>query len=90
GIHLPNTVRSRNSGRDLEEKMVDTALSADVVATAYRERADWIMVVTEDDDLIPATYIAEAVLDGSGAQVVLLRQRSQTSMMDLGGILRTG
>lgn len=89
GVHLPNTVRNRYGG-DLEEKMVDTALSADVVATAYRDKDDWIMVVTEDDDLIPATYVAEAAFDGSGARVVLLRQRSQMSMMDLDGILRNG
>jgi hypothetical protein len=57
GIHLPNTVR-RRFGDELEEKMVDTALAADVVATAHFDSADWILVVTEDDDLIPPIYVA--------------------------------
>jgi hypothetical protein len=89
GIHLPNTLRRRFAA-DLEEKMVDTALAADVVTTAHSDETDWIVVVTEDDDLIPAVYIAEAVLVGSSARVVLLRKRSQASMMVLDDLLRTG
>jgi hypothetical protein len=44
GIHLPNTVRRRFETDLFQEKMVDTALAADVVATAHREAADWILV----------------------------------------------
>lgn len=89
GIHLPNTVRRRFDD-DFEEKMVDTALAADVVEIAHREAADWIVVVTEDDDLIPAIYVAEAALVASDARVVLLRKRVQTSMMALDDILQNG
>lgn len=87
-IHLPNTLRKRHSER--EEKMVDTALAADVVSTAYREAGDWIVVVTEDDDLIPPVYVAEAALLGSGAKVILLRKRAQVSMMALDDLLVSG
>ena len=84
-IHLPNTLRSRSA--QFEEKMVDTALAADVVANAYREPDEWIVVVTEDDDLIPSVYVAEAALVGSGARVVMLRNRTGTSMMNLDDLL---
>lgn len=87
-IHLPNTLRKRYT--ELEEKMVDTALVADVVSTAYRETGDWIVVVTEDDDLIPSVYVAEAALLGSGAKVILLRKRAQASMMNLDDLLVSG
>ena len=70
--------------------MVDTALVADVVSTAYRETGDWIVVVTEDDDLIPSVYVAEAALLGSGAKVILLRKRAQASMMNLDDLLVSG
>ncbi|QNM96696.1 hypothetical protein [Chitinimonas koreensis] len=88
-IHLPNTVR-RRFGTELEEKMVDTALAADLVATAYRDAGEWIVVVTEDDDLVPPVYVAEAALVGSEAKVVLLRKRAQMGMLILEDILRTG
>jgi uncharacterized LabA/DUF88 family protein len=87
-IHLPNTLRKRYA--EVEEKMVDTALAADVVSTAYREAGDWIVVVTEDDDLIPPVYVAEAALLGSGARVLLLRKRNQVSMMALDDLLVNG
>lgn len=86
GIHLPNTLR-RRFGQEQEEKMVDTALAADVVALAYREHDAWLVIVTEDDDLIPPLYVAEAVRFASSAKVVLLRKRAQTSMMSLDGLL---
>jgi uncharacterized LabA/DUF88 family protein len=87
-IHLPNTMRKRYS--EVEEKMVDTALAADVVSTAYREAGDWILVVTEDDDLIPSIYVAEAALLGSSSKVILLRKRAQASMMILDDLLVSG
>lgn len=89
GIHLPNTVRRRPND-ELEEKMVDTALAVDVVATAFRESNDWIIVVTEDDDLIPPVYLAEEALIRSGAKVILLRTRKQASMLSLDELLING
>lgn len=90
GIHLPNTVRKRPETDLFQEKMVDTALVADVVTTAHRDAADWILVVTEDDDLVPAIYVAEAVLARTNARVILLRQRSQPSLLKLDDLLRAG
>ena len=51
-IHLPNTLRTQN--RADTEKMVDTAMATDVVFTAFTEPTDWILVVAEDDDLVPS------------------------------------
>jgi uncharacterized LabA/DUF88 family protein len=88
-IHLPNTLR-KNSDGDIEEKMVDSALVADVVATAFRDTKDWIVVVTEDDDLIPAVYVAESALFGSESKVILLRKRGKSGMLNLDNLLMNG
>jgi hypothetical protein len=74
-IHLPNTLRSRG---DLgwEEKMVDTAMAADMVVRAYQERADWVVLVTEDDDLVPALFAVEAIIDARSARALLLSSRA--------------
>jgi hypothetical protein len=88
-IHLPNTVRERSDKR-IEEKMVDTALVADVVATAHNDEKNWIVVVTEDDDLIPSVYAAEAALAGSQAKVILLRQRGDAGLTLLDNLLVKG
>lgn len=87
--HLPNTVRSR-FGSEIEEKMVDTALATDVVACAHRDSSNWIVVVTEDDDLIPPVYAAELALSGSQARVLILQKNSRASMLNLADILING
>ena len=75
-IHLPNTLRER--GRGHEEKMVDTALAADVMVSAYEDPHDWILVAAEDDDLIPPIFAAEAIIEKQGSRVLLLRYRRQS------------
>lgn len=87
--HLPNTVRSRY-GSEIEEKMVDTALAADVVASAHRDDKNWIMVVTEDDDLIPPVYAAEFALAGKLARVMILQKNVRASLLNLENILING
>ena len=87
--HLPNTVRSRH-GSEIEEKMVDTALAADVVACAHRDSKNWIVVVTEDDDLIPPVYAAELALSGTHARVIILQKKIRASMLSLENILING
>lgn len=72
-IHLPNTLRDRGKGN--EEKMVDTALAADLIVTAYQEPGDWILVAAEDDDLIPPLFVAEAIGNRAGSRVLLLSKR---------------
>lgn len=75
-IHLPNTLRER--GGHFEEKMVDTALAADLIVTAYQEPKDWILVAAEDDDLVPPIFVAEAIIKRLGSRVLLLSSRKRT------------
>lgn len=86
GIHLPNTQR-RGRHDELEEKMVDTAIASDVVDFAHREPDDWIIVMGDDDDLVPAVYTAEAVQSGRAGRVILARERSGGPFLKLDGIL---
>lgn len=76
GIHLPNTFRDRGS-QGHEEKMVDTALAADLVVCAYQDPNEWILLVTEDDDLIPPLFTAEAIINSTRARALLLSQRKR-------------
>lgn len=76
GIHLPNTLRMQNG--DLGEKMVDTAMAADVVLAAASEPDDWILVVAEDDDLIPPVFTAESLLTKNVSRVLLLQKRRRS------------
>lgn len=76
--HLPNTLRKVNGAQDLtEEKLVDTALAADLVDLAHRDSGQWLVVMGEDDDLIAPVYVAEAVLaeKGKGGCVMFARRR---------------
>lgn len=75
GIHLPNTLRDR--GKGCEEKMVDTALAADLVVCAYQDPGEWILLVTEDDDLIPPLFTAESIINASQARALLLSNRKR-------------
>ena len=78
GIHLPNTLQTQHGG--LIEKMVDTALAADIVSNAASQTDEWILVVTEDDDLVPPVFTAEALLARYSSRVLMLqsRKRSET------------
>jgi hypothetical protein len=75
-IHLPNTLRKQ--GRLDSEKMVDTALATDVVFTAFNDPKDWILVVAEDDDLVPPIFTAEALLEPHGSRILLLHSRMRS------------
>jgi hypothetical protein len=74
GIHLPNTLRDRGI-KGYEEKMVDTALAADLIVCAYQDPNEWILLVTEDDDLIPPLFTAESIINPSQARALLLSKR---------------
>ena len=88
-IHLPNTLRRRGKTDDLEEKMVDTAIAADVVDIAHREPDRWILVVGDDDDLVPPIFTAEAVRAEHKRRVLILRQRAEGQFLKLDGILES-
>ena len=76
GIHLPNTFRDRGY-QGHEEKMVDTALAADLVVCAYQDPNEWILVVAEDDDLIPPLFTAESIINAQQAKALLLSKRKR-------------
>lgn len=85
-IQLPNTLREQGK-KTHEEKMVDTALAADVVFSAHQSSSDWILVAAEDDDLVPPLFIAEAMIKAKGARVLLLRSRIMNNYLKLEDIL---
>lgn len=74
-IHLPNTLRNKIKSKEVEEKMVDTALATDLIVTAYAEPTGWILLASEDDDLVPSLFSAEAAVQRTGARVLLLSNR---------------
>lgn len=89
-VHLPNTLRIRADHDNKEkfvEKMVDTAIAADVVHLAHCEPERWLVVMAEDDDLIPPIYTADAIRGEYGGRVVLIRKREPGRFLKLDGIL---
>jgi len=84
GCHIPNTLRKDINDKDeIEEKMVDTAIASEFVDLAHREQDRWLMLVGEDDDLIPPTYVAEGIRGGQGGKVILVRSRNDTPFLKL-------
>ena len=65
-VHLLDTLRHRD-GKPTE-KMVDTALVADLLGLAMRKEADRYVVVSDDDDMLPGVFAAEA----AGARIGVL------------------
>jgi hypothetical protein len=76
GVHLPNTLRMQHD--EMCEKMVDTAMAADIVQSAALDPEDWIVVVAEDDDLIPPIFTAEALLSRASSRIALLHNRKRS------------
>ncbi len=70
--------------------MVDTALAADIVDVAHRERDRWILVFGEDDDLVPPVLVAEGIRAGDGGAIVLVRQRPEGTFLKLQGLVQAG
>ena len=87
-IHLANTLRRQNASWGPEEKMVDTALAADLLHWARATPSDWALVLAEDDDIVPPVFTAEAWIDGHGGRMFIVRNRRATQYAKLDGILR--
>jgi hypothetical protein len=88
-IHLPDTLRERQRKDDkFEEKMVDTAIAVDVVDLAHREPDQWLVILAEDDDLVPPTLAAESIINGRQGKVLLLRKRTAGPCLRLEGVLQ--
>jgi hypothetical protein len=87
-IHLPNTLRARRKNEPPEEKMVDTALAADLLCWAKTDPSQWAIVVAEDDDFVPPLFVAESWIKRHGGRALLVcrRPHSQT-FLKLDGIL---
>lgn len=91
GIHLPGTLRDADRAGRVREKMVDTALAADLLSLARSDPQDWSIVLAEDDDLVPPLFVAEAWKIKSDGRVYLLRKRlPKNSNVNLGGLLLKG
>ena len=73
GVHLLDTLRQRDGKQ--EEKMVDTALVVDLLGLASRKEADRYLVVSDDDDMLPGIFAAEAV----GAESMMLSRPGMSS-----------
>lgn len=67
--------------------MVDTALAADLVVCAYQDPNDWILLVTEDDDLIPPLFTAESIINSAQARALLLsKEKPRGNLLLLNGL----
>lgn len=79
GGQLRDTLRRRSDGSD-EQKMVDTALCADLLwlarAESNRKNEVAFIVMSEDDDMLPAVLTAERW--GFWAKIVRLRDGSRS------------
>lgn len=73
GVHFLDTLRYRDGA--LREKMVDTALVVDLLALANRKEADRYVVVSDDDDMLPGIFAAEA----AGADAKMLSRPGRGS-----------
>jgi len=73
GVHLLDTLRHRD--RRPHEKMVDTALAVDLLGLASRREADRYIVVSDDDDMLPGLFAAEA----TGADAEMLSRPDMSS-----------
>ena len=73
GVHLLDTLRHRDGKR--EEKMVDTALVVDLLGLVNRKEADRYLVVSDDDDMLPGIFAAEA----AGAASMMLSRPGMSS-----------
>ena len=82
--HIPNTLRDSILDKNrLEEKMVDTAIASDLIDLAHREADRWLLVLGEDDDLVPPALVAEGIRVGQPGRVILVRSRGNTSFFNL-------
>ena len=85
GVHLLDTLRNRD-GRPTE-KMVDTALVVDLLGLANRREVQRYVVVSDDDDMLPGIFAAEAM----GANVGMLSRPGKSSrfMVHAAGLIST-
>ena len=88
-VHLPNTLRQQRSDSQPTQKMVDTALAADLLHWARHSPDEWALVLAEDDDLVPPIFTAEAWIQPHGGRAFLVRTRTQGAYLKLTGLWRS-
>lgn len=87
-IHIPNTLREQ-AGTSLTEKMVDTALAADLLAWARSDPAEWALILSDDDDVVPPVFTAESWIKPHGGRVVIVStHRRRRDFLSLDGLLQ--
>lgn len=75
GVHFPATYRSQGTSKIYNEKMVDTALVADLVVSAVQtDEPSWLIVVGTDIDLMPGVYAAESYMHGTGRKLAFIKR----------------
>ena len=73
GVHFLDTLRYRD--RTPYEKMADTALAVDLLGLASQRAADQYIVISDDDDMLPGLFAAEA----AGANAKMLSRSGMSS-----------
>jgi hypothetical protein len=85
--HFADSLRPSLADKSrLEEKMIDTAIASDLVDLAHREPERWLIVMGDDDDLVPAVLVAEGILAQSDARMILIRTRPPSPFVMLDGL----
>ena len=74
-IHLPNTLRRQDGRSPPMEKMVDTALAADLLDWARNDPKEWALILSEDDDIVPPIFTAEAWIRPHEGRVFIVRDQ---------------
>lgn len=84
--HLPSTFQ-KNRDDVWGEKMVDTALVADLLHLAFETDRSWLVVVGQDADLVPGILTAEGLLYGTDRRTIFFARgglkNSNPKIMDL-------
>lgn len=86
-IHLPNTLRQQGRNLIRQEKMVDTALAADLLDWARGSQSGWALILSEDDDVVPPVLAAEAWTRPYGGRAFIVRIRRGDPFLKLDGLL---
>ena len=74
-VHLPDTWRQQEQSGPRVEKMVDTAMAADLLDRAHSAPHEWALILSEDDDMIPPVFTAEAWMEPHGGRVIIAMMR---------------
>ena len=86
-IHLPNTLRRQARNAPPTEKMVDTALAADLLEWARRDPNQSALVLSEDDDVVPPLFTAESWIRPHGGRAFIVRASRPDGFLKLDGLL---